>query len=112
MKFHCGGQSPALRVATSCRQFLGCEGVIDPFNDLFDDGPLIKIGRDVVGRSTGQLHAARVGLVVGLGTFESGQERVVDIHRASTQAAAKVVGQHLHVACQHDQVAVGAGDDL
>jgi len=53
---------------------------------------------------TDVLDAPLVGLVVRLGAGEAGQERVVDVDRPAAPGPAQRVGQHLHVAGQHDQV--------
>ena len=83
-------------------------GVVDPDHLLLDDRSLVELGGDVVRGGSDQLHAAGVGLVVGLGAFEAGQERVVDVDRSTFECPAEVVGQDLHVAGEHHQVDVGA----
>ena len=49
--------------------------------------------------------------MVGLGTLEARQERVVDVDDLALQLLARLVGEHLHVAGEHDQVDV-AGEQL
>ena len=75
-------------------------------------GPSSRSGGDVVRGRADELHAALVRLVVGLGALEAGQERVVDVDHPAGQAAAQVVGEHLHVARQHDQLDVVLVDQL
>ena len=87
-------------------------GVVDPDHLLLDDRTLVEVGGHVVRGRSDQLHAAGVGLVVGLGALEAGQERVVDVDRAAFEGPAEVVGQDLHVAGQHHQVDVVLVDQL
>jgi hypothetical protein len=47
-----------------------------------------------------------VGLLVGAGALERRQERVVDVDDPAGQARAEVVGQHLHVPGEHDELDV------
>ena len=65
-----------LELAADHRQVLGRLGVIDPVDLLLDDRTLIKIGRHVVRGGADQLDPPLVGLVVGLGALEAGQEGV------------------------------------
>ena len=41
-------------------------GVIDPLHRLLDDRPLVEVARDVVRGRADDLHAAGMGLMVGL----------------------------------------------
>jgi hypothetical protein len=67
-------------------------------------GPFVEVGGDVVRRRADHLHAARMGLVIGLGALEAGQERVVDVDAAARKERRQVVRQDLHVARQHHQL--------
>ena len=87
--------------AASCS---GVVAVVDADHVLLDDRALVEVGGDVVGGRADQLHAAVEGLVVGPGALEARQERVVDVDRLARQPAAHVVGEHLHVAGEHDEV--------
>ncbi|MCY1362333.1 hypothetical protein D9M69_490470 [compost metagenome] len=60
-----------------------------------------------MGGGADQLHPALVGLVVGLGALEARQERVVDIDGTTGELFAQVVGEDLHVAGEHHQLAAG-----
>jgi hypothetical protein len=53
--------------------------VIDADHVLLDDRALVELAGDVVAGGADQLDAAGVGLVVGLGADEAGQEAVVDV---------------------------------
>ena len=46
---------------------------------LLDDRAFVKVGRYEVGGSANQFHAARVGLRIRVGTFESRKEGVVNV---------------------------------
>ena len=79
-------QDHALHVAAELDQLVGREGVVDADHVLLDDRALVEILGDVVGGGADQLNAASVGLVVGLGTLEGRQERVVDVDDAAAEA--------------------------
>ena len=50
--------------------------------------------------------------MIGLGALEARQERVVDVDAAAHQLLREVVGEDLHVAGEHDRLAVGLLHDL
>ncbi|MCY1242428.1 hypothetical protein D9M72_553880 [compost metagenome] len=79
---------------------------------LLDDWTLVQVCRDVMRGGSDELHAAVIGLVVRLGTLETGQERMVDVDGTAAEAGAQVVGQDLHVACKDHQVRVVLGHQL
>ena len=100
------GQHLGLDVAAGADHRVLVVGVVDAHHVLLDDRALVEVGGHVVRGRADELDAAVEGLVVGLGALEARQERVVDVDRAARQRAAQVVGQHLHVAGQHDEVDV------
>ena len=61
-----------------------------------------------MGCGADDLYAPLVGLMVGLGTLEARQERVVDVDDAPEQSRREPIGQHLHVPRQHHQFGAGA----
>ena len=63
-------------------------------------------------RRPDQLHAALIGLMVWLGAFKAGQERMVDIDDASAEIIAHIFGQDLHVAREDDQFGIRVLDDF
>ena len=79
---------------------------------LFDDRPLVEVGRHEVGGRADLLHAAGVGLAVGVCALEAGQERVVDVDAAPREVRAQLGGEDLHVAGEHHELHVVLGDDL
>jgi hypothetical protein len=81
-------------------------GVIDADHVLFDDGALVEFFGDVMAGGADQLDAAFVGLMVGPGADETGQETVVDVDDPTRIVAAQFGRQDLHVARQHHGVAV------
>jgi hypothetical protein len=85
--------------------------VVDAHNVLLDDRSLVELRGDEVRGRADQLHAAVERLVVGPGALEAGQERVVDVDRPALQPRAGLVGEHLHVAGEHDQVDVQLLDE-
>ena len=58
--------------------------MVDAFDDLLNDRPFVQICRHIVGSGARQLNPAGMGLMVGLGAFESWQKGVVDIDRSAT----------------------------
>lgn len=52
---------------------------------LFNDRSFIQITGNVVGGCTDQLHAALIRLVIGLCSFESWEEGVMDIDASSNK---------------------------
>ena len=66
----------------------------------------------VVAGCTDNLHAALEGCVIGLGSYECGQEGVVYVDDAVGVGIDHPFGNHLHVACQHDEVHVVLGQQL
>lgn len=63
--------------------------MVDAGDALLDDGAFIEVRRDKVCSGTDNLDAALVGLVVGLGTLERRQERVVDVDDAAAHGGAE-----------------------
>src|SRR5256885_11381426 len=70
------GQHLALGVAAAGREVLHGVGVVGAGHVLLDDRALVQVGRPIVGRVANQLHAAVMGLVVGLGALEIGRAHV------------------------------------
>ena len=71
---------------------------------LFDDRPLVQVLGDVVAGGADQFHAPVVGLLIGVGTDEGGQERVVNIDDAVRVPGHEGGAENLHVAGQYDHV--------
>ncbi len=71
---------------------------------LLDDGALVEVGRHEVRRRADELDASRVRLVVGACALEARQEGVVDVDDPPGQPGAELVGQHLHVAREDDDI--------
>jgi hypothetical protein len=103
---HRAGQNLALHVAPGVHQLTPAQRVINAKHVLFDDGPLVEVCGDVVGRRANELDASVERLLVGPGALEAGKERVVDVDRPSFQGPAGAVGEHLHVAGKDDQMNV------
>lgn len=57
--------------------------MVDPLHSLFDDGAVVKVDGDEVGRRANELDPAGMGLAVRVGTFETGQERMVNVDAPS-----------------------------
>ena len=61
-------------------QRFGGLGVVHPHHVLFNDGAFIKFCGHKVGRGADEFHTALMGLAIGVGTLEAGQERVVNVN--------------------------------
>lgn len=86
--------------------------MVDASNALLNDGALVQVGCDEVGRGTDDLDAAVVGLVVRLGALERGQEAVVDVDDLAAHSGAEHGREDLHVARQDDELDVVLLDQL
>src|SRR5919106_5672729 len=109
---HGAGEGHALHVAPDARELGDAMGVVDAGDLLLDDRPFVEVLGDVVGGGTDELHTAGVGLRVGAGTLEGGQERVVDVDRAPGERAARVGTQDLHVAREDDELDAVLADEV
>ena len=87
----CARQHLAFGVAALRGEVVHCFGVVYTRHILFNDGAFVQVRRDIVGGGTNQFDTAVMRLVVGLGAFEAGQERVVDVDGTARQFAAQVV---------------------
>src|SRR5476651_126539 len=54
LELHCTRKRDAFHIAARCQQLIGAVRVVDPFHHLFNDRPLVKIGRHIVGRCPDQ----------------------------------------------------------
>ena len=79
--------------------------MVDADDILLDDGPLVQLGGHVVAGGADQLDAPLVGLVVGLGADEAGEEAVVDVDDLARVGGTQVRREDLHVASEDDGVA-------
>ena len=106
MPAHRAGERSTLHVLAQPHHVLHRAAVVHPFDVLLDDRPLVEVGGDVVRGGADELDAAGVGLRVGPGALERRQERVVDVDDPAGQAPAQIVGQHLHVPGEDDELHV------
>lgn len=86
--------------------------MVDPRNALLDNWAFVEIRRDKVCRGANDLDTAVVGLVVGLGALEGGQEAVVDVDDLAAHGGAERGREDLHVAGQDDELNVVLLDQL
>lgn len=108
-------QRDALDVGPLGREPGGAHAVVDLDDGLLDDGALVEVGGGEVGGGADDLDAAVVGLVVGPGALEGGEEGVVDVDDAAGEGGAEGGGEDLHVAGEGDEVdfvLAGQGQDL
>ena len=92
--------------APSCVEPRDVVAVADPDHVLLDDRAGVELLGHVVGGGADQLDAARLGAGVRVRAGERRQERVVDVDHRDGQALEELAGQDLHVARQHDEVAL------
>ena len=109
---HRPGQRDPLRVAPERGQLRRGRVVLHPGHLLLDDGALVQLGGHVVRGRPDHLHAVVVGLLVGPGAAEAGQERVVDVDDPPGQLRAHLRGQDPHVPGQHHEVDAVRGDQV
>ncbi len=67
-------ESGPFTVAAQTHQILGGVEVLHPFDFLLDDRAGVEFAGDVVAGCADEFDAALVGLAVGVGTDEGGQE--------------------------------------
>ena len=109
---HGSGQHLAFGVLAHGGQVFHCFGVIDSGHVLFNDGALVKIGGDVMGRCANQLDTTVMRLVVGFCTLEAGQKAMVNVDSTTTQMTAQVVRENLHVTRQDYKLRAFLFNDL
>src|ERR1039457_3171211 len=71
---------------------------------LGDDGSLIEVHRHEVRGDANDLDALLIGLTVGLGPGETGQERGVDVDDLILETPDEVGRENLHKARQDDEI--------
>src|SRR5579864_9824323 len=84
-------------VAAFFNQILDGVAVRDAFDTLFDDGAVVEDFGDVVGGGADDFYATVEGLLVGLGSDECGQERMMNIDDLLRELFDKAGGKHLHI---------------
>ena len=80
-----------------------CVLVGDAHDILLDDGTCVELGGHIVAGGSDNLHAALPCLMVGLGADEGGEEGVVDVDDVVGVGLNHLLGNHLHLASQHDE---------
>ena len=108
---HRSGEYETLGVLTEFNDVSSRVAVVDAGDVLFDDWPFIELSGDEVRSGANQFHAASVGLMVGLGAFETREQRVMNIDCSSVETLAQVVRKNLHIARKDDEVDVVLVDD-
>jgi hypothetical protein len=91
MPVHCARQNHTLHILPYTNKVITTQTMTYPNCVLLNDRPFIEIGRHVVRRSTHDLHAPVVGLVVGLGTLEARQEAVVNVDASTLQGPTQII---------------------
>src|SRR3546814_20191238 len=77
------------------------------FDIMMYDRPFVEVSSDIMGGRTDHFHAARMGLVIGLGALETRQETTVNDDAAATQISGKSVRKNLHIAGKHNERRAG-----
>ena len=73
------GESDAFALAAEASEVSGGVEVVNAFDFLFDDGPCIEVVGDVVAGGADEFYATVIGLAVGVGADERGQEGMMDV---------------------------------
>src|SRR3546814_595764 len=69
-----GSEHPAFYITALANQIFGRVRMADRFDILMNDRPFVEVSSDIMGGRTDHFHAARMGLVIGLGALETRQE--------------------------------------
>ena len=93
-----------LKVAAFADEIFDGVTVGDADDILLDDRTIVENFCDVVAGCADQLYPALEGLVVRLGTDESGKKRVVNVDDALRITTDEIVGENLHVAGEDYEV--------
>src|SRR5690348_11771613 len=101
-----------LELAADDGDVFGRLGVVDARDLLLDDRSFIQIGRHVMRRGADQLHSPGVRLVVGLGALEAGQEGMMNVDGTAFEVPARLGGEHLHVAGEHQDLGFDPLEEL
>src|SRR5699024_12858748 len=75
MPGHGSGQNGGFDALSALNEVRDRPIVVDPGDILFDDRTLVEVAGDVVSGGADDLHTAGMGLMIGLGPLEAGQER-------------------------------------
>lgn len=112
---HLGGLAEGLGFEGEAFVFDVVGGVVadvDVEDVLEDDGSFVEDFGDEVGGAAGDAHAAFVGLFVGCGAWEVGEEGGVDVDDFVAEGLDDVWGEDLHVAGEEDEVDLVAGEGV
>ncbi|MPL84484.1 hypothetical protein SDC9_30449 [bioreactor metagenome] len=104
------GEHLRLDVTAKAHVILGRLRMGDAHRVLLDDRALVEIGGDVMRRRANELHAALIGLLVGVRALEARQERVMDVDDPARHLGAQRIREDLHVARQHHELGAGLVD--
>ena len=104
MQVHRPRQHHLLQLAPLADQVGDGVALADAHHVLLDDRPLVELRRHVVGGGADDLDAPLLGLVIGPGAGEGGEERVVDVDDPVCVSAHELFAQDLHVPRQDDKV--------
>ena len=90
---HRAREHRAFDVAAHCGELGRVHRMVGACDVLLDDRALVESAGDVMRGGADQLDAAVEGLLVGVGTLEAGQERMVDVDGPAFERLAGAVGQ-------------------
>ena len=72
-------EDPTFDVTSLANKIFRTVGMADGFDILMNDRAFIEIRSDIVRGGADHLHATCIGLMIGFGTFEPWQERMMDV---------------------------------
>lgn len=92
------------RGVPGCDELMVCPSPARVVLTLLNDVALVEVRGDEVSRSTNELDAALMSLVVRLCSLEGGKEGVMNVDHLSLHDLAQLGAEDLHVACEDDEV--------
>ena len=108
---HRASEHRGLDVLTALDEVGDIAIVVDAGHVLLNNRPLVQVRGDVVGGGTDDLDTTGMRLVIGLGTFEAGQERMVDVDDTTFEPGAEIGGEDLHIPGEDDEFHIESFDE-
>src|SRR6185312_3384014 len=112
MMAHGARQHAALDIAALANEIFRRVAMADALDVLVDDRPFVEIAGDVMRGGPDQFDAALMRLMIWPRALEARKKRMVDVDAAARKFCRHLVGQDLHVARKHDEIALGFADEI
>lgn len=105
------GEDDFFEFASALDEILDAVAVVYGGDFLSDDGTVVEGRGDVVSGGADDFDAAVMGLVVGAGADEGGEEAVVDVDDGDSGLGEEFRGEDAHVTCEEDELDAGIAED-